>query len=94
MIAILVAGLYMIGLFTGSIPVVITGLVISSVCFVFCLFLCIEAPIAANIDKEAFEKGFGEKFDKQAEKKVKKSVRNWGIIYVILTLGNILLLIL
>lgn len=79
-IAILVIGLFVVGLFTSLAPVIITSLVISSVFFV----LCFSVPIVANIDKE----GFGGKFDKQAKKKV----LFWEIIYVILTLGNILLL--
>lgn len=89
-IVLLIVGLFVIGLFTSLLPVIITGLVISSVCFAFNLFIDISASIVANVEKDAFEEGFGGKFDERA----KKTIRFWEIIYVILIIGNILLLVL
>lgn len=103
-ITIFLIGLFAIELFTGLTPVIIAGFIISSACLVFCFFISsaysvfcffidIAAPIVASLDKETFEKGFSKKYDEKVQKKVKKTARFWEIIYVILTLGNILLLI-
>lgn len=93
-IVLLIVGLFVIGLFTSLLPVIITGLVISSVCFAFNLFIDISASIVSSLDKEAFEKGLGEKYDEKVQKKVKKTIRFLEIVYVILIIGNILLLVL